>query len=207
MNLQKIYTRNNVTKILIKGIDTAVISAIRRSAMLNVPVLAIETIHIYKNSSVLFDEFLGSRLGMIPLKTDMKDYKKGDVVKLTLNEAGPKIVYSKDIQSTDPNVEIAYKNIPIVKLAEGQEVKMDMDAEIGTGRDHAKFQPGLVAFNQVPELTTNKKPKDIEALVNAAPKGTLEAKGGKLVMADPIDRPLVEAAYDADKEGALSLEY
>ncbi|MEK6970806.1 MAG: DNA-directed RNA polymerase subunit D, partial [archaeon] len=55
--------KGNTTHLLIKGTNTPTINAIRRTILSEVPVLAIEELAMYENNSVLFDEFLGHRLG------------------------------------------------------------------------------------------------------------------------------------------------
>jgi DNA-directed RNA polymerase I and III subunit RPAC1 len=64
------------------GIDTSVANAFRRILLAEIPTLAIEDVFIYQNTSVIQDEVLAHRLGLIPLKasrrglTWMKWYSK-----------------------------------------------------------------------------------------------------------------------------------
>jgi len=48
-------------------IDESLANAIRRSAN-EIPVLAIENLEIHKNDSVLYDEIIAHRLGLVPLE-------------------------------------------------------------------------------------------------------------------------------------------
>lgn len=50
------------------GIDTAVANAFRRILLSEIPTLAIEDVFIYQNTSVIQDEVLAHRLGLIPLR-------------------------------------------------------------------------------------------------------------------------------------------
>ncbi len=43
--------------------------------ILQVPTLAIEKVHVYNNTSVIQDEILAHRLGLIPLKADPRLFK------------------------------------------------------------------------------------------------------------------------------------
>lgn len=156
MDIKNISEEKDSLKLLIKNIDIHLLNAIRRTVMNNVPTLAIENISIFENNSVLFDEFLGNRLGLIPLKTDAKSYKKGDKVKLVLQKEGPCMVYSSDIECKDPKIEVAFKDIPIVKLKEGQRIKMEMTACMNTGKEHAKWQPALISYMQLPKANSKK---------------------------------------------------
>ena len=52
------------------GIDTAIANAFRRILLAEVPVFAIEDCCVYQNNSILQDEVLCHRLGLIPIKCD-----------------------------------------------------------------------------------------------------------------------------------------
>ncbi|KAI5279734.1 DNA-directed RNA polymerase core subunit rpc40, partial [Ascosphaera aggregata] len=50
------------------GVDASIANAFRRILIAEVPTLAIETCYIHNNTSVIQDEVLAHRLGLIPLK-------------------------------------------------------------------------------------------------------------------------------------------
>ncbi|KAK7103479.1 DNA-directed RNA polymerases I and III subunit RPAC1-like [Littorina saxatilis] len=52
------------------GIDAAIANAIRRILIAEVPSMAIEKVHIYNNTSIIQDEVLAHRLGLVPIKAD-----------------------------------------------------------------------------------------------------------------------------------------
>ena len=54
------------------GYDVSFANAIRRILLAEVPSMAIEKIELYNNTTVMHDEFLGHRLGLIPIKVDAK---------------------------------------------------------------------------------------------------------------------------------------
>ncbi|KAL5009296.1 hypothetical protein ScPMuIL_014877 [Solemya velum] len=64
------------------GIDAAIANAFRRILLAEVPTMAIEKVFIYNNTSIIQDEVLAHRLGLIPIKADprMFEYRQqGDV--------------------------------------------------------------------------------------------------------------------------------
>jgi len=182
-------------------------NALRRTIMSNVPVLAIENVSIYDNSSVMFDEMLCHRIGLLPIKTDLKDYKLGDKVKLVLEKEGPCTVYSKDIKCTDPKIEVIHKHVPVVKLKKDQHVKMEMEALMGVGKDHVKWQPALVSYYEVPTLVQEKEVKNSEEILKQAPNGWLDVKAGKFFLKDPYETQFSKEFLEKISNGILSLEF
>ncbi len=149
MKADLVSERNNVFKIHVKGGSVYLMNALRRSFLSEVPTVAIKEIKIYENSSPMFDEYIGLRLGLLPLRASGKEFSKGEKAKLTLEKEGPCIVYSKDILSSTEGVEILEKEIPIIKLDKGQKIKMEMIAERGYGKEHVKHQAGLFSYRQL----------------------------------------------------------
>ncbi|KAI4683260.1 hypothetical protein J4E81_009389 [Alternaria sp. BMP 2799] len=72
----------NNAEFSLTGIDTSVANAFRRILLSEIPTLAIEDVFIYQNTSIIQDEVLAHRLGLIPLCGDreglrwLKWYKK-----------------------------------------------------------------------------------------------------------------------------------
>ena len=107
-------------------------NSLRRAMISEIPVMAVEDVNITANNSALYDEILALRVGLIPLKTDLKNYVfkkdckcrgKGCAkcsVKLSVDKTGPLMVYAKDLKSSNSKVVPAVPDIPIVKLFENQ---------------------------------------------------------------------------------------
>ncbi len=141
---------NNEESIKFRLSDTnySFANALRRAMINGVGTLAIDTVTFYDNSSAMFDEYLAHRIGLIPIVTP-KDYEGKDEVVFSLSAEGPGIVYSKDLVSTAKGVKVANDNLPIIKLAEGQKLKIDCKAVFKTAALSSKFQPGLVTYKAI----------------------------------------------------------
>lgn len=153
-------TVNSVT-LQLEGIDRSYANAVRRFCIAEVPAMAIDDVVILENSSVLYDEILAHRLGMIPIKTDLDRYNLPEEcdcgnplgchkcrVLFVLDAKGKdkiSTVYSGDLVSEDREVRPVSESIPLVKLAQGQSVKLEAYARLGKGKEHAKWQPSTVA--------------------------------------------------------------
>ncbi|MBI3052162.1 DNA-directed RNA polymerase subunit D [Candidatus Woesearchaeota archaeon] len=180
----------NRLAVLITGSDSAMLNAIRRLAMEEVPVLAIEDVEIRKNSSVLYDEMVALRLGLVPLKTELDDYTLPEEckcngagcarcqAKLSLSSAEAAYVYSDELKSKDPKVKPVHGKMPIVKLLKGQKIEVEATAMLGRGKQHAKWSPGLVYYKHYPQIKVTGDIKDPE-LVEKYPT-IFSAKAGKV---------------------------
>jgi len=164
MEVKLLSLEGDTIQFLVKGCDTAFANALRRAMIAEVPTMAIDDLFIFDNSSVLPDEVIAHRVGLIPLKTDLDSYVlpercecQSDLgcslcrVILTLDvEAGEssRTVYSGDLVSEDPAVVPVSPKIPIVKLAPGQALRFEAYARLGVGKDHAKWQPVSMCIYQ-----------------------------------------------------------
>ncbi|MDH2901169.1 MAG: DNA-directed RNA polymerase subunit D [archaeon] len=171
-------------RIRLKGIDRAYANAIRRVAISQVPTMAIDDVVILENSSVMFDELVSHRMGLIPLKTDLDRFNlpedcdcknalgcsKCRVLLVLDAEASDRIrtVTSGDLISEDPESKPVSDNIPIVKLAPGQKIKLEAYARLGKGSEHAKWQPTSASV-----LLETAKPDEFELYIESV--GSLSA--------------------------------
>ncbi|MCP8304673.1 MAG: DNA-directed RNA polymerase subunit D [archaeon] len=161
MKLQILEHDEKKIKVIFKDIHRSYVNAIRRFAICEVPTMAIDEVVVLENSSVMYDELIAHRLGLIPLKTDLTRYflpeecdcksalgcPKCRVLLVLDVEAGnrTRVVYSGDLRSEDEFVKPVSDSIPIVKLAPKQAIKLEAYARLGKGKEHAKWQPATVS--------------------------------------------------------------
>ncbi|XP_061385316.1 uncharacterized protein LOC133320734 [Danaus plexippus] len=104
-------TRNHVHFVL-RNKDASFANALRRVMIAEVPTLAIELVTIYENTSVLHDEFLAHRFGLLPIDSNrVRDFK-----------------YKKH-------------PIEVAKLTRNQRLNCQLIAVKGIGKLHAKWSP------------------------------------------------------------------
>jgi DNA-directed RNA polymerase subunit D len=156
-------------RFIVKGINVPFANALRRIILTEVPVMAIDELVILENSSMLNDEVLAHRMGFIPLKTDLDSYNLPEectcksefgcnLCRLTLTleaEAKEKTmtVYSGDLKSENLDITPVSDEIPIVKLAPDQNVKLEAYARLGKGKNHAKWQPvSMCTYKYLPQI-------------------------------------------------------
>jgi DNA-directed RNA polymerase subunit D len=207
---------------ILKGANLVYANALRRTFIENVPVLAIEDVEMRKNSSILYDEIVAHRLGLIPLTTDLKtyelppaDYKTTEdlsakqKVVLTLKAKGPGIAYASDLKSKDPAIKPVFPKTPIVQLLAGQEIEVEATAVMGYGKNHAKWSPCLAYYKQKPIITI-KKVDNAKEVVDSQPDKVFMIKNGSLVVNNDqiLSSNLVEECVALCKpEGSAVLEY
>ena len=142
-------------KAVIKIEDTKpyFVNSIRKIMLSELPKLAVHDVVIYDNTSPLFDEIIAHRLGLIPIPTDLSLLSfrnecvcKGKgcpncTVRYTLSKEGEGIVFSGDLQPEEKSWSITEDKIPIVELYNDQRLILEVEAILGRGKDHAKWQP------------------------------------------------------------------
>ena len=136
----------------IEGIDSSMANALRRIIISEIPIMAIDEVSFYDNSSVIHDELLAHRLGLVPLKTDPAS---PDTIKLSLEVKGPGAVHAKDLKLAQTKVKgkkkkidniAVYDEMLLVKITENQGIKLEATAKLGKGKDHMKWQGGLASY-------------------------------------------------------------
>ncbi|MCX8202208.1 MAG: DNA-directed RNA polymerase subunit D [Candidatus Micrarchaeota archaeon] len=127
------------------GASVPFANLIRRYAINSVPVFAISEVAIYENNSSFFDEYITHRLGLIPLSTPSKA-KEGEEVTLMLDASGPGVIYAESLKSTDKNIMPLHPKMPIIKLLDEQNIRMECKAVLAPGKVHARHQPGMISY-------------------------------------------------------------
>lgn len=136
----------------VSGIKENLANTLRRTTISDIPTLAIEEVTFYQNSSVIDDEVLAHRLGLVPLKTPVKSAEQ---IELTLKAEGPGTVYASQLQVKEAKTRgkakktdtiAAFDDMPVVKLVEGQTLEFEALARLGTGKEHIKWQGGLASY-------------------------------------------------------------
>jgi len=189
---------------LVKGIDNAYANSLRRLIISQVPTLAIEDVSFSKNNSILYDEVIAHRLGLLPLKTDSSTDEKTKV-EFSLKAKGPGYVYASELKTTDKKCKPVYPKTPIVKLLDKQELQLEATAILGVGTEHAKWSAGTAYFVQEPSLKINNKHKDFDKFSDKYPPKAFDKKG-QLDENLILQNNLVDACEGVNEE-ILKVEY
>jgi len=215
MDIKTISKTDNKLIFLLKGIDHVFANTLRRTMMTEVPVLTIKEVNFIKNTSALFDEVIANRLGLLPIKGDLKsfDLESGCSCKgkgcakckaiITLNCEGPLTVYASDLKPKESSIMFVYPKMPIVKLLKGQELQIEATVTMGVGKEHAKYSPCLCYYQGYPDLKFGNV-KNVDDVVKSCPKDLISTDGKKLDIKKPEDCMLCGVCVDVS-EGAVEL--
>jgi DNA-directed RNA polymerase subunit D len=178
-------------RFLLRGASPAFANGIRRAMIADVPTFSIDTVRFVENSSVMFDEMIGLRLGLVPLTTPLDDFEVGETVTLALDVEGPATAYSGDIETSDELVEPADDNVPIIELKRQQRIELEADAVLDTGREHAKHQGGVaVGYRHLQRVEVVDDVGEFEEREPNILRGVIETEDGELVPTDEFDHDL-----------------
>lgn len=186
---------DRTARFLVRGVSPAFANGIRRAMLADVPTLSIDEVRVVENSSVMFDEQIGLRLGLVPLTTPRGEFEAGDTVTLALDVEGPDTAYSGDLRSADDLVSPAEENVPIIDLKEGQRLEIEADAVLDTGKTHAKHQGGVaVGYRHLQRVEVDGDVAEFEQSDPHVLRGVIE-EDGELIPAEEFGNDLTNR-YD-----------
>ena len=196
------------------------VNALRRVMISELPKLAVDDVVMYDNTSALFDEIIAHRLGLIPIPTDLSllTFKNECVckgkgcpnctVRYTLSKEGEGTVLSGDLQPAEKSWAITEDKIPIVELYGDQRLILEVEAILGYGREHAKWQ-AITAPGYKMETTIEfdkKKAGEVKEFVNKLPDGVVEIKGDKLELKDITKLALLESYINKENIDYITIK-
>ncbi|MEM4181765.1 MAG: hypothetical protein QXX68_01265 [Candidatus Pacearchaeota archaeon] len=152
------------------------INSLRRASY-EIKTLAFKEVEFFKNDSVLHDEILAHRIGLIPLKNEKikEDASIEFPLKFEAKNDG------EEILSQNIGDQVAISNIPLVRLNKGQKVEFIARAKIGIGREHSRHLPGLVYYYNYNKISLKDEAKKHLELAERFPK-VFEVKNNEVAV-------------------------
>ncbi len=219
VNVKELKPKKAVLKI--EDTNPYFVNSLRRIMLADLPKLAVDDVVIYDNTSALFDEIISHRLGLVPIPTDLSLLTfrnecvcKGKgcpncTVRYTLSKEGEGTVYSGDLQPEEKTWAIKEDKIPILNLYNDQRLILEVEAVLGRGREHSKWQavqaPGYIMDISIE--FDKKNVGDVKKFVDKLPKDLgVEIKGDKILMKDDKKLPVLEYHLDKEKTGLITIK-
>ena len=225
------------TSLEFEGTTATQVNAIRRTLLSDVPKLAIEDVEFhlgpirdeatgkdYDSSTSMFDEAVALRLGLLPIPTDLSQFRRKSEctcagagcphcqVMFSIDRKGPCTVYAKDVVPLgDASLAILEPEVPIVRLGARQALLAYVTAVVGTAREHAKWQvaQGIGMFPR-PHVKILKKEGCSDACLKrtaaSCPVNILEFAGGKLTVSDETKCIYCGACEKTCEHGTIRIE-
>lgn len=213
VTIQELKPRSTVLEF--DGPTASQVNAIRRTLLADVPKLAIEDVEFhlgpirdevsgkdYDSSTSMFDEAVALRLGLLPIPTDLGEFRRKSEctcggtgcshcqVMYSVDRKGPCTVYAKDVVPLgDASLAILEPDVPIVRLGARQALLAYATAVVGSAREHAKWQVAhAVGMFPRPHVRISKKEGCSDACLKrtaaSCPVNILEFANGKLSVTD-----------------------
>jgi DNA-directed RNA polymerase subunit D len=229
MNLEVLEQTDYKLKFIIEGISVEMVNALRHIILTEIPVMAIDEVIILKNDSPLYDEVVAHRLGLIPLKTNLKNYnlprdcecggygcslcQVSLTCEITNTSNKSLVISSGDLKSNDPDVIPVHPEIPILKIDKNAKVIIEAYAILGTGKDHAKFSAvSNCAFRHYPEIEFDESKitdkEEQENIVNLCPEELYEISNKKLKLKEDYWKTCTLCkACEENSEGKIKVSW
>jgi len=211
-------------RLWIKGVDVPYVNALRRVIISEVPCMAIDEVVMLENSSIMQDETIAHRLGLVPLKTDLDSYDLPEdckcqsefgcnLCRVTLildveAKEGTRSVYSGELVSENKEVTPVSDTIPIAKLAKEQKLRLEAYARLGKGKNHAKWQPvSMCAYKYFPKIQISSKHCDsCGKCVDICPRKVLAKTGDKIEVKDLVACTLCQDCVEACSQDPKAIQ-
>jgi DNA-directed RNA polymerase subunit D len=224
VEIQILEKTDDFMRFIVRGVNIPFVNALRRIMLTEVPAMAIDEIIILENSSILNDEILAHRMGLIPLKTDLDSYnlpeecKCGSELGCNLCRANltleaevtdkTRTVYSGELKPENPDIAPVSDKIPLVKLAPEQRLKLEAYARLGKGKKHAKWQPvSMCTYMYLPEVKIDSERCDAcGKCVKVCPEEIFVEKDGKIKTQNEIECTLCMDCVDACPKDPSAVE-
>jgi DNA-directed RNA polymerase subunit D len=229
MNLEVLEQADYKLKFIIEGITVEMVNALRHIILTEIPVMAIDEVIILKNDSPLYDEVVAHRLGLIPLKTNLKNYnlprdcecggygcslcQVSLTCEVTNTSNKSLVISSGDLKSNDPDVIPVNPEIPILKIDKNAKVIIEAYAILGTGKDHAKFSAvSNCAFRYYPDIEFDESiitdKEEQENIVNLCPEKLYELSNKKLKLKEDYWKTCTLCkACEENSEGKIKVSW
>ncbi|MCL4349870.1 MAG: DNA-directed RNA polymerase subunit D [Candidatus Thermoplasmatota archaeon] len=216
----------------IDNINYAEANMIRRTLVNDIPKLAIDKVvfrhgqirdssgNVFDSSLPLFDEMVAHRIGLIPLKTDLKMNFRDDcicggkgcslcTVTFNINKTGPSEVTSADLLPFTGNTDLVPTDmdIPIVKLGSNQALLVTAEAYLGRGSEHVKWQvTSGVSYKIHREYFINKADNPgFEVIKSKFPGAVVSEDSTQIVLSDDVpSRELMIYINRARRNGVVN---
>ena len=189
---------DDTIRFVVSGINTAFANTLRRTMSTEVPIMTIEDIFYFDNSSLVPDEILAHRLGLTPLTTDLDTYilpedcdceaelgcpKCRAVLTMDVESGEDTVtVYSGDMTPDDPKTAPASKGIPLAKLAPGQAIRFEAYAQLGQGKTHVKWCPtSMCVYQNVSLVPVGDTAKATECISNCGDAAVMDGDNVKII--------------------------
>lgn len=130
----------------LKNTSPAFVNALRRILMNEVPVIVVDTVSVFGKTKITYpEEWLAHRIGLCPIKQTLKDIENQSNVSamiFTLDVDGPRVVHASDIKG----IKMTYPDIMLIKLRDGETLKLEGNCKISTGEQHTKAKASHVYY-------------------------------------------------------------
>lgn len=210
-------------RLLIRGVNVSFMNALRRIVTSEVPSMAIDEVVIVENSSMLQDEIIAHRMGLVPLRTDLDSYNLPEecpcqsefgcnLCRVTLAvdveaKGETRTVYSGDLVSENPNIVPVSDKVPMLKLAKEQKIKLEAYARLGKGKNHAKWESvSMCAYKYYPNISITKDCSACGKCVEICPRRVLTKKNDKIEVNNLVACTLCQDCVEACPEAPPAVE-